>query len=135
MPDFMTPRQRSYAMSRVKARDTGLEKTIRRELDKLGISYDIYDKNLPGKPDIVFIDKKVAVFVDGDFWHGYRFLSWKDKIPSFWQNKIGDTRRRDKRNFTKLRRLGWKVIRIWQHQIKKDTSSCINRIIASLKNV
>jgi DNA mismatch endonuclease (patch repair protein) len=131
----MTPQQRSHAMSRVRGQDTGLEKSIRNELDNLGLSYETYKKDLPGKPDIVFTNKKIAIFIDGDFWHGYRFSTWQNKVPPFWQKKIGDTRLRDKHNFAKLRRLGWKVLRIWQHQIKRDINSCIARIIVSLDNV
>ncbi|MDO9333534.1 MAG: very short patch repair endonuclease, partial [Dehalococcoidales bacterium] len=70
MPDNLTPEQRSYAMSRVKGRDTGPERRLRSKLDQLGISYIVYPKDLPGKPDIVFPEHKVVVFVDGDFWHG-----------------------------------------------------------------
>jgi DNA mismatch endonuclease (patch repair protein) len=135
LPDFMTPQQRSHAMSRVKGRDTGLEKEIRNKLDQLGIPYEVYRQDLPGKPDIVFSDKKTVIFIDGDFWHGYRFPTWQDKIPPFWQKKIGDTRLRDRRNFAKLRRLGWNVMRIWQHQIKNDINLCIDRIVTSLNNV
>ena len=119
-------------MSRVKGRDTGLERWLRSELDQLGITYTIYPKDLPGKPDIAFLDHKVAVFVDGDFWHGYRFPAWQDTVSPFWRKKIGDTRLRDKRNFRKLRRLGWLVIRIWQHQIKKDRDAQVARILTAL---
>jgi DNA mismatch endonuclease (patch repair protein) len=132
MPDDLTPQQRSYAMSRVKGRDTGLEHTIRAELEKRGYKFEIYRKDLPGKPDIVFPDKKVVVFIDGDFWHGYRFPSWKNTQSLFWQEKIGKTRLRDKRNFRKLRLMGWTVIRIWQHEVKKKLEKSIDRIIAAL---
>jgi DNA mismatch endonuclease (patch repair protein) len=72
------------------------------------------------------------MFVDGDFWHGYRFPSWCDKVSDFWKVKITRTRLRDRRNFQKLRRRGWKVIRIWQHELERDPSSCVNRVISSL---
>jgi DNA mismatch endonuclease, patch repair protein len=133
MVDFMTPFQRSYNMSRVKAKDTNLEMILRANLDRLSIKYVIHSKDLPGKPDIVFPNHKLAIFVDGDFWHGYRFPTWKDRISPFWRKKIGDTRLRDQRNFGKLRKLGWKVIRIWQHQIKKDKDAQLNRILKILE--
>jgi DNA mismatch endonuclease (patch repair protein) len=132
MTDFMTPSQRSYAMSRVKGKDTGLEKQIRFELDQLNLSYIMYPKSLPGKPDITFPDQRLVIFVDGDFWHGYRLPIWENRIPPFWRKKIRDTRLRDQRNFRKLRRLGWQVIRIWQHQIKRDKDAQVARILTAL---
>lgn len=130
--DNLTPEQRRLCMSRVKGKDTGLEKKLRAELDKLGIMYETYRKDLPGKPDFVFAWKKIVVFVDGDFWHGYRFPSWKHSLSPFWQEKIGKTRARDQRNFRKLRRMGWQVIRIWQHEMKRDLGSCIDKIKTTL---
>jgi len=89
--------------------------------------------NLPGKPDIVFPKARVVVFLDGDFWHGYRFPQWKHKYSEFWQKKIGDTRKRDQRNFAKLRHMGWKVIRIWEHSIDRDLNGVIRKICAELR--
>lgn len=83
---------------------------------------------MPGKPDIVFPGKRVIVFLDGDFWHGYRFPAWKDELNKFWQDKIQRTRERDKRNFSKLRKLGWRVLRIWEHEVKKSVEYVALRI-------
>jgi len=83
---------------------------------------------LPGKPDIVFVSARVVVFLDGDFWHGYRFGLWEDTLSAFWRKKIGETRRRDQRNFAKLRRMGWRVVRIWEHSVEKDLEGVIERI-------
>jgi DNA mismatch endonuclease (patch repair protein) len=129
MPDNLSPQQRKYCMSRVKGKDTGIEKQIRSELYRQGYRFR---KHVPGKPDIVFPRQKVAVFIDGDFWHGYRFSTWKNDLSSFWQEKILKTRLRDQRNFKKLHRGGWKVIRVWQHQIKNDLEACINIIKSSV---
>lgn len=120
-------------MSRVKGRDTSIEKEVRSELHKRGYRFRKHLSALPGKPDIVFTKLKVAVFIDGDFWHGYRFSLWKNDLTPSWQNKISETRKRDQKNFTRLRRQGWKVIRIWQHEIKKDLDKVINRIIQALE--
>jgi DNA mismatch endonuclease (patch repair protein) len=128
MPDDLTPEQRSYCMSRVKGRDTGMERLVRSELHKKGLRFRKHSGKLPGKPDIVFGHEKVAVFLDGDFWHGYRFPSWRKKIPKFWQKKIGETRLRDRRNFAKLRRIGWVVLRIWEHSIERDIERVLRRI-------
>jgi len=132
MVDNLTPAQRSFCMSQVKGKDTGLEKLVRAALRSKGIRFAKYSKNLPGKPDIVFRRQKVAVFIDGDFWHGYRFPQWRQKVSGFWKRKIDKTRRRDQRNFARLRRMGWKVVRIWQHQLKSDLDSSISRITSTL---
>ena len=75
MPDNLTPEQRSYCMSRIKAKDTGLEVKVRSALHKKGLRFRKNVKELPGTPDIVFKKAQIAIFVDGDFWHGYRFPS------------------------------------------------------------
>lgn len=134
MADNLTPEQRSYCMSRVKGKDTGLETLVRSELHKRGLRFRKHVKDLPGKPDIVFSKARVAVFIDGDFWHGYRFPSWEHNLSDFWKEKIGKNRERDQRNFKKLRKMGWKVVRIWQHQVKNDFYGCITRIESALKN-
>ncbi len=133
MADTLTSAQRSHCMSRVKNKDTDLEVVLRSALHKQGYRFRKHVKSLPGKPDIVFPKLRVAVFIDGDFWHGYRFPSWKQKLPDFWQKKISLNRQRDQKNFRKLRKMGWLVIRIWQHQIKQDLSSCVARIVAALE--
>jgi DNA mismatch endonuclease (patch repair protein) len=132
MPDNLTAKQRSYCMSRVKNRDTDLEVLIRSELHKNGFRFKKNVRQLPGSPDIVFDAQRVAVFLDGDFWHGYRFSEWKDKVSEFWQKKIQINRDRDRRNFAKLRKMGWKVIRLWKHEIKSDPFKCIDKIISAL---
>ena len=132
MVDNLTVSQRSYCMSRVRSKDTSIERVVRSELFKRGYRFRKHVKTLPGRPDIVFAGKKLAVFIDGGFWHGYRFPQWEHKISKFWREKIQVTRKRDKRNFQKLKRSGWKVIRLWQHDIEKDLNECVERIIYAL---
>lgn len=132
MPDNLTSTQRSYCMSRIKGKDTGLEVRIRSTLHRKGLRFRKHVKELPGKPDIVFTKARVVVFIDGDFWHGYRFPSWESKVSEFWKKKISKNRERDARNHRKLREQGWTVIRLWQHDIKRDFEACIDRIIATL---
>jgi len=127
--DNLTPEQRSYCMSRVKGKDTGLEKLVRSELHQRGLRFRKHVKDLPGKPDVVFSRVKVAVFLDGDFWHGYRFPLWENNLSEFWKEKIRKTRERDQKNFKKLRRMGWQVIRIWQHEVENDLHDCVERIV------
>lgn len=134
MNDPLTPEQRRRAMTNVRLKNGSLEQTVGRELRKRGFKFKKHVKNLPGTPDIVFPDYKLAIFVDGDFWHGYRLPTWEHKLTDFWKRKIHDNRRRDSRNFRKLRRKGWKVLRLWQHEIKKDPQSCIARIELTLQS-
>jgi DNA mismatch endonuclease, patch repair protein len=132
MGDNLTQEQRSYCMSRVKGKDTGLERLVRSGLQKRGLRFRKHVKNLPGRPDVVFHGARVAVFVDGDFWHGYRFALWAHQVSEFWQRKIQGNRERDRRNFARLRRQGWKVIRIWQHELEKDVAEQLDRIVESV---
>lgn len=133
MVDNLTRSQRTYCMSRVKGKDTRLERLVRSELHKKGLRFSKHVKNLPGKPDIVFMKAKVAVFLDGDFWHGYRFPQWEQSLSSFWRKKIGETRKRDQRNFAKLRCMGWRIIRIWGHSIEKDLARVIEKIAVAVQ--
>ena len=132
MPDNLTPNQRSHCMSRVKNKDTDIEKLVRSELHKRGYRFRKHVKKVPGSPDIVFSKSKVAVFIDGDFWHGYRFPAWEYKVSDFWKKKIRKNRERDQKNFETLRRMGWKIIRLWKHQVKGDIQVCLNKIISAI---
>ena len=133
MPDTLTPKQRSYCMSQVKGKDTSIERVVRSELHRKGYRFRKHVKDIPGRPDVVFPRQKVLVFIDGDFWHGYRFPQWEGKLSPFWREKISRNRQRDRRNFSKLRALGYKVIRLWEHQIKRDLDGCIERVVSELK--
>ncbi|MEI8182405.1 MAG: very short patch repair endonuclease [Desulfomonile sp.] len=135
MPDNLTPEQRSYCMSRIKGKDTRLEVRVRSELHRRGLRFRKHVKDLPGKPDIVFSKVRVAVFVDGDFWHGYRFPSWENKVSDFWKEKISKNRERDTRNNGKLHEASWTVIRLWQHEVQKDFEACIDRIVSAVRGV
>lgn len=132
MPDNLTPDQRSYCMSRIKGKDTGLETRVRSELHKRGFRFRKHLKELPGKPDVVFTKAKVAVFIDGDFWHGYRFSTWEHKVSDFWKTKISKNRKRDAKNHRQLRKMGWTVIRLWQHDLNRNFESCIEKIIDAI---
>lgn len=132
MADNMTPEQRSRTMSLIRSKNTKAEVTIRRLLHNRGLRYRIHSAQLPGKPDIVFTKAKVAVFIDGDFWHGWRFSQWQHKLQPYWKSKIAGNRRRDQTNFRQLRRQGWIVIRIWEHEVKRDPLSCADRIEVAL---
>jgi len=131
MRDNLTPEERSYCMSRVKNKNTDLEELVARHLKKYGLRFERNSKALPGTPDVVFDRAKLAVFIDGDFWHGYRYPRWRRVLSPFWKEKIAKNRTRDRKNFAKLRRMGWRVIRIWQHELDADADACIQRIADS----
>jgi DNA mismatch endonuclease, patch repair protein len=132
MPDHMTPAQRSYAMKRVKLKNGPLERIVQRELRRVGLHFQRNCKTLYGSPDIVFPKRKVAIFIDGDFWHGWRLPSWEHKLTDFWKVKLRANRKRDQRNFRRLRANNWRVIRLWEHEIRSNCSKCIDRIREAL---
>lgn len=129
--DIMSPQTRSKVMSRIKGKNTGPERALFAFLRREGVHFAKHVGSLPGRPDIVFRRVKVAVFVDGDFWHGWRFPLWQHKLSPRWREKIGATRLRDQRNFRALRRTGWKVVRIWEHQVERNPEQCVARILAA----
>lgn len=131
--DIMSAEKRSEVMSRIKGKNTQPERIIFALLEKRGFSFLKHAKDLPGRPDIVFNKAKVAVFIDGDFWHGWRFPLWQHKLSEKWREKISATRKRDQKNFRKLRKLGWKVLRIWEHSIERDPDRCLEKVLKTLK--
>ena len=126
--DNLTPEQRSYTMSRVRSVDTKPERAVRSELHRRGLRFRKHVRALPGAPDIVFPRQRVAVFVDGDFWHGYRLPAWEQGLKPYWREKIRRNRRRDQRNFARLRKLGWTVIRIWEHDVQENLDEVADQI-------
>lgn len=132
MPDHLTPEQRSRAMKAVKLKNGSLELAVQRELQREGYRFQRNCKNLHGSPDIVFREQKLAVFIDGDFWHGWRLPAWENKLSEFWRAKLQANRKRDQRNFRRLRNAGWKVIRLWEHEIHYDLKRCVARICQKL---
>jgi DNA mismatch endonuclease (patch repair protein) len=131
--DIVPPHVRSQVMARIRGKDTGPEIAMATALLKKQIRMERHARDLPGCPDFVNRRRKLAVFIDGNFWHGWRFPLWKHKLSPKWQLKIEGTRKRDQRNFARLRRNGWRVLRIWEHQIERDTEVCAMKIQAALK--
>ena len=131
--DIMSPETRSAVMSRIKGRDTGPERAMADAFSSRELTWESHVRELPGRPDFVFRDDRVAVFVDGDFWHGWRFPKWRDKLSDKWEAKIDATRRRDARNHQRLRRMGWKVVRIWEHQIARSPDRCLVKVVSFLR--
>jgi len=129
----MSREKRSALMARIKGQNTGPERAVAEALRQHGLDWEGHAKDLPGRPDFVFRDARVAVFVDGDFWHGWRFTTWRHKLSEAWEIKLEDNIKRDKRNRRRLERLGWIVIRLWEHQIERDLEQCILRIQSRLE--
>ncbi len=130
--DIMSVESRSRLMAQIKCRNTGPERIIQSFLSVLPYSFECHPNDLPGRPDFVFRRRRVAIFVDGDFWHGYRFPLWRHKLQAKWRTKIERNRNRDRRNFCRLRRSGWTVLRIWEHQIEQRLNMCFDRIRTAL---
>lgn len=132
--DIMSAKKRSEVMARIKGRNTGPELSLLSALISARVvDFECHAGDLPGRPDFVFRTERITVFVDGDFWHGFRFPLWEHKLSPKWQSKIAATRERDKRNFRRLRYAGWTVVRIWEHQIERDVAACAEKIVVLLE--
>jgi DNA mismatch endonuclease (patch repair protein) len=143
MTDVLTPEQRRKNMQHIKANDTRIEVLLRKALWQKGFRYRKNYKELPGTPDIVLTQYKIAIFCDGEFFHG---KDWEVLMPrleksnnsEFWISKISKNREHDDVVNKKLLFMGWTVIRFWGNDIKKNTDECVKVIeetIFDLKNV
>lgn len=121
MADLKTPEERSRNMAAIRSCDTKPEMLVRRYLHSEGLRYGLHNKRLPGSPDIVMRRFKTAIFVHGCFWHGHANCKYY-RLPKsnieFWQSKVERNRERDKRDISALHKLGWRVIVIWECQLK-----------------
>jgi DNA (cytosine-5)-methyltransferase 1 len=125
-------------MARVKSRDTAPEKMLRRALRKAGIRFRTYDSKLPGKPDIVIPSRRLAVFVDGDFWHGRQWRTrnhaslegqfTKSASRQYWLTKIRRNMARDLTHTDALLASGWKVARFWETDVYRDPDGCVSTL-------
>ncbi len=126
MADIFSRKKRSWVMSRIRSRDTGIEKKTAQLLRKNKIHYRRYPKVF-GSPDFV-VEKKLLVFCDGDFWHGYQYNRKKKPPKKFWRDKIERNMERDRKVTRRLRADGWPVVRLWEHDIERNPGSCLRRI-------
>ena len=121
--DNQTKEQRHYTMSRIRGKDTKPEILVRKYLFGLGLRYRKNDKRLPGHPDIVFPKYKAVVFVNGCFWHGHegcKYYVLPKSNCEFWSSKIERNRARDVRDRQELEAKGWRVIVVWECELKKS---------------
>lgn len=131
MADKHTPEQRRNNMRAIRSKDTKIELILRKELWKRGLRYRKNYNQLIGKPDIVFLNKRLVIFCDSEFWHGYNWLEAKNKIDSnqkYWFLKIEKNIERDKKVNSKLEELGFTVLRFWAKDIMKDVKKCADII-------
>lgn len=133
MADNLTSAQRSYAMSRIRSKNSKAELMLRKALFSRGLRYRVHLNILPGKPDIVFTKQRVAIFVDGDFWHGWKFEEWEAKLSPYWRAKISGNIARDIEHSKRLANEGWVVLRFWEHEVKKEVENCVLQIMQHLK--
>ena len=128
------PQERtSFRMSRIGQKDTNIERVVRSRLQRDGLRFRKNVQTLPGTPDVVFPRQRLAVFIDGDFWHGYDFVRWRNRVSQYWVDKITRNIQRDQRNASQLEELGWRVVRVWGHEVDHDLDGVIRRIKDILK--
>lgn len=135
MADRITSEVRSRNMAAIKGRDTIPEVVFRKKLFAKGLRYRKNVRALPGCPDIVLPKYKAVIFVNGCFWHMHNCdrFRWPKTNPEFWENKILGNVDRDKQNYKKLREQGWKVIVVWECEIKKDLDEIVDKTIEQIK--
>lgn len=127
---FYTTKQRSQTMAKIKATNSYPEIALRRALWAQNIRFRLHRKDLPGRPDLVIDKYKLAIFVDGDFWHGYNWQIRKPKSnQAFWIPKIERNMQRDKFVNKTLDAMGYTVMRFWEHEVKQNLAKCINQVL------
>ena len=131
--DVLNAKQRHKCMSHIKSKDTSIEVSLRRALWKKGYRYRKNYSALPGKPDIVLTKYKIAIFCDGELFHGKNWEILKPRLlkgnnPDFWVKKIERNMKRDDENDKRLLFLGWTVIHFWGNDILKNTDQCVKVI-------
>jgi|TARA_Y100000310_G_C20594068_1_gene769595 DNA mismatch endonuclease (patch repair protein) len=132
--DNLTVEQRKKNMSNIRSQNTLPEKKVMCELRRRKIYFTKNVKSIEGKPDILFRRKKVAVFIDSDFWHCHptRFIIPKTNTD-YWSEKINNNKQRDRKVNKILKDKGWSVIRIWEYDINKNFDRSMNQIISAIK--
>jgi len=129
---FKTTPKYSGIMKKIRAKNTKPEVIFRKTLWKSGLRYRINTKDIPGRPDLIIRKFKLAIFIDGDFWHGYNWTHKKTKIKSnlnYWVPKIERNMQRDLEITKLLTERKWTVLRFWEHQIHKNLAQCVMEVI------
>lgn len=135
MTDIFTEGKRSEIMSSIKGENTGPELRLRKALWRLGFRYRKNYGELPGKPDIVFIGDRLAVFVDGCFWHGCpEHYREPESNRDYWIPKIERNRERDRRQTEELEDMGWTVLRFWEHEVNGELEKVVEAIESEIQS-
>ena len=136
MADWLTPEQRRRVMQAIKSKDTKPEMTVRRLVHRMGYRYRLHKKGLPGRPDLVFGGRRKIIFVHGCFWHAHscKYGRAPKSRQGYWLPKLKRNKERDAENRSELRELGWRVMTIWECEIK-DTAALMNRITEFLDDI
>jgi DNA mismatch endonuclease, patch repair protein len=136
MADVHDPAVRSFNMSQIKGKNTKPEIFVRKFLHRNGLRFRLHERSLPGKPDLVFKKYRTVMFVHGCFWHGHEGCKYfvKPKTnPGFWLTKIEQNKKRDQVAINKLTQDGWKVIEIWECEIKSyNREKILNRVLKKI---
>ncbi len=137
MADAMTPEQRSRCMAAIKGKDTKPEMIVRKYLFSRGLRFRVQVRKLPGNPDIVLPKYKTVIFVNGCFWHGHegcKYFRLPKSNVEFWKEKIERNIERDRESMRALLDLGWKVIRVWECELrnKANREETLNEIYNSI---
>ncbi len=132
--DHVSPERRSEIMRAVKSRGTSLERRFFQLMREAGMTgFETHPEGMTGNPDAVFKEAKIALFIDSCFWHGCpKHLRRPSSNQEYWNAKIDRNVRRDRRNRAALRRKGWSVLRVWEHDMRKPTAA-LNRIRRKLE--
>lgn len=132
--DLLPTKKRSKLMSKIRSRDTKLEKKFIASLKK--VTYKKFQTNvttIKGKPDVVFQRNRICIFLDSDFWHGWQYPRWKHLLKNdFWREKIESNRERDRRISAYLRKNNWAVLRFWEHELKQNSEKVFEEIVGVL---
>ena len=131
----MTESQRSYCMSRIKGKNTSIEKILSKALWHRGLRFRKNSSSIYGHPDISIKKYRIAIFCDGDFWHGYDWENRRDSIKSnreYWIAKIERNIAKDEEVNHILTAMGYRVIRIWEHEIRNDLDDTVSMIIRTI---
>lgn len=129
MVDRYTPDVRSAVMRRVKSKNTKPELLLRKALRAHGVTgYRLHRKDVPGSPDLAFVGKKVAIFVDGAWWHGHPDKWWKGRSGDYWDAKIERNIARDSRVNEELAQQGWTVVRIWDFEVIENPEAAVRTV-------
>ncbi|MDE2385587.1 MAG: DNA mismatch endonuclease Vsr [Alphaproteobacteria bacterium] len=122
MPDIVDKATRSRMMAAIKGKNTKPEILVRKALHAAGFRFRLHDKKLPGKPDIVLPKYKTVIFVHGCFWHGHRCKNfrWPKTRATWWEEKITGNQTRDKVHLRELKQTGWKILTIWECQVRRQ---------------